>query len=299
MRLAVAAYTLWGLLTVYWKQLAGFAALELIGWRVVFAAIVMVIVVLARGTWPTVVAALRDRRTLARLAVAGTLLAANWLAYVGAVVSDRVIETALGYFMAPLATMLIGVLVLGEQMTAAQAAAFGCAAAAVVVLTVESGPPWIAIVLAATWSAYGLATRRLALGPIEGLAGETFVLFAPAVGFLLVASLLGGGTPDGTGNGTIAATAGPADWLLLAGTGVVTAVPLMLFAAAAKTVPFTLLGPLNLLVPVINFGLGWAVYGEPMPASRLIGFAFVWVALGLVTFDRVRTARADRTLVPS
>jgi chloramphenicol-sensitive protein RarD len=289
-RLAVAAYLLWGLLTIYWKQLSGFDAFELIAWRMACAGVVMAIVVTARRTWPTVVGALRDPGVARRLVVASLLLTVNWGSYVWAVTNDRVIETALGYFIAPLATMAIGVFVLKEQPTTAQRFAFGCAAVAVVILTVSYGrPPWIALVIAASWSLYGLAKRRVPLGAVESLAGETFVLFVPAVAAVVWFS---------TNSDSVAVTAGPTDWLLVLGTGAITAVPLMLFAGAAKSVPFTLLGPLNLLVPVINFGLGWLVYGEPMPADRLVGFAFVWVALGVVMWDRVSSHRRVAAAAP-
>jgi len=289
-RLGVAAYLLWGFLTIYWKQLSGFDAFELIAWRMACAGVVMAIVVTARRTWPTVIGALRDPGVARRLVLASLLLTVNWGSYVWAVTNDRVIETALGYFIAPLATMAIGVFVLKEQPTTAQRVAFGCAAIAVVVLTVSYGrPPWIALVIAASWSLYGLTKRRVPLGAVDSLAGETFVLFVPAVAALVWFS---------TNSGSVAATADPTEWMLVIGTGAITAVPLMLFAGAAKSVPFTLLGPLNLLVPVINFGLGWLVYDEPMPADRLVGFAFVWVALGLVMWDRVASHRRLAATAP-
>ena len=282
-RLAVAAYLLWGFLTIYWKQLSGFDAFELIAWRMACAGVVMALVVTARRTWPTVVGALRDPGVARRLVLASLLLTVNWGSYVWAVTNDRVIETALGYFIAPLATMAIGVFVLKERPTTAQRFAFGCAALAVVILTVSYGrPPWIALVIAASWSLYGLTKRRVPLGAVDSLAGETFVLFVPAVAAVVWFS---------TNADSVAATADPTEWLLVLGTGAITAVPLMLFAGAAKSVPFTLLGPLNLLVPVINFGLGWLVYDEPMPADRLVGFAFVWVALGVVMWDRLSSHR--------
>ena len=158
------------------------------------------------------------------------------------------------------------------------------AAMAVVILTISYGrPPWIAILLAGTWSLYGLAKRRVPLGAVDSLAGETFVLFVPAI--LAVAAF-------SMGADSVARTADPVDWILVLGTGVVTAVPLMLFAAAAQSIPFTLLGPLNLLVPVINFGLGWLVYDEPMPLDRLVGFAFVWCALIVVLWDQFSNRRS-------
>lgn len=282
-QLAVGAYLLWGFLTVYWKQLDAFDAFELIAWRMVCAGAVMAVIVTARRTWPTIVAALRDPAVARALAVSSVLLTLNWGSYVWAVTNDRVIETALGYFIAPLATMAIGVFVLKEQPTLAQRASFALAAVAVVILTVSYGrPPWIALVIAGSWSLYGLTKRRVPLGAVDSLAGETFVLFAPAVVAVIAFS---------SGADSVARTASGADWLFVLGTGVITAVPLMLFAAAAKAVPFTLLGPLNLLVPVINFGLGWLIYDEPMPADRLVGFGFVWVALVIVMWDRIATHR--------
>lgn len=281
-----AAYLIWGLLTIYWKQLSAFAALELICWRMLFAGVVMAIITTFRGMWPTLIAAFRDVVRLRRLTTAALLLTANWGSYVWAVVNDRVIETALGYFMAPLGTMAIGVLVLKETPTAAQRLAFALAAVAVAVLTISYGrPPWIAILLATTWTLYGLTKRRIELDAVNSLAGETFVLVLPAAVML---ALISGG-PD-----SAVSTADFGDWGFLLGTGVITAIPLMLFASAAQSIPFTLLGPLNLIVPVINFGLGWAFYNEEMPLDRIFGFAFVWAALIVVMWERIRVAQAAR-----
>lgn len=289
-RVGVAAYLIWGLLTIYWKQLGAFDALELIGWRMVTAAVVMAAITTARGTWPNIVAAFRSRATVGRLVVAALLLTGNWGSYVWAVVNDRVIETALGYFIAPLLTMAIGVFLLGEQINKAQRIAFGCASIAVAILTIGAGrPPWVALILAATWSSYALSKRHIGLGAIDSLTGETFVLFVPAVVLIVVLSSRSGSAVD-------AATG--VEWGFLLGTGLITAIPLMLFASAAQSIPFTLLGPLNLLVPVINFALGWALYDEPMPLNRLIGFGFVWVALVVVMTDRLRSARRRRTATP-
>jgi chloramphenicol-sensitive protein RarD len=282
-QLGVTAYLLWGFLTIYWKQLSTFDAFELIAWRMGCAGVVMAVIVTARRTWPNIVVALRHGPTARRLVMASVLLTVNWGCYVWAVTNDRVIETALGYFIAPLATMAIGVFVLHEEPTKAQRVAFALAAVAVVILTVSYGrPPWIALLIAASWSLYGLAKRRVPLGAVDSLAGETFVLFVPAVLAVLAFS---------TGADSVAKTADAVDWVLVLGTGVVTAVPLMLFAAAAQSIPFTLLGPLNLLVPIINFGLGWLLYGEEVPLDRLVGFAVVWVALLVVMWDRVTTHR--------
>ena len=282
-QLGVAAYLLWGFLTIYWKQLQAFDAFELIAWRMSCAGVVMAVIVTARRTWPNIVGALRHGPTARRLVMASVLLTINWGSYVWAVTNDRVIETALGYFIAPLATMAIGVFVLHEDPTRAQRVAFALAAVAVVILTISYGrPPWIALLIAGTWSLYGLAKRRVPLGAVDSLAGETFVLFVPAL--VAVAAF-------STRADSVARSADITDWMLVLGTGVVTAVPLMLFAAAAQSIPFTLLGPLNLLVPLINFGLGWLIYDEPVPLDCLVGFAVVWVALLVVMWDRVVTHR--------
>lgn len=278
----VAAYVIWGFLTIYWKQLDAFGAIELIGWRMLTAGVVMAGIVTVRGSWTVVIATMRASATRRQLVIAATLLTVNWGSYVWAVVNDRVIETALGYFIAPLATMAIGVVVLGERPDLSQKVAFVCASIAVVILTVSSGrPPWIALVLAATWSLYALSKRRIALDAIDSLAGETFVLFVPAIAIIVLTS---------TRATSVVQSAATGEWAFALFTGLITAVPLMLFAAAAKSIPFTLLGPLNLLVPVINFGLGWLVYGEDMPPDRLLGFGFVWVALIVVMAGRFASA---------
>jgi chloramphenicol-sensitive protein RarD len=292
---AVVAYLVWGLLTIFWKELAQFDPFELIGWRIISASVVMAAVISIRGRWRVLTAALRQPRVAVRIAVAAVLLTANWTGYVWAVTNDRVLETALGYFMAPLATMVLGVTVLGEQASRLQRSALALAGAAVVVLTISYGrPPWVALIIAASWSLYGLLKRQVPLTPIESLAGETFILLGPAL--VLVAVL--GGAAD-----SIPATATGGDWALIALTGVVTAVPLVLFAVAAKRVPFTLLGALQYLVPTINLLLGWLVYDESMPADRLVGFALVWIALLAVTVDQVGTpgqrAERARALAPT
>jgi chloramphenicol-sensitive protein RarD len=282
-RAAVAAYAIWGLLTIYWKELAELDAFELIGWRIACAGVVMAIVVTLRGRWPALITAARDRRTLGRVAIAALLLTANWTSYVWAVVNERIIEAALGYFMAPLGTMLLGILVLHEHAGRLQRVALACAAASVVVLTISYGrPPLLAFVIAASWSLYGLCKRQVALSPVESLAGETFLLTVPAAALAVVLGF--------TIDDNIPATASAPEWVLVLFTGVVTAVPLLLFAFAAQRVQLTLLGGLQYLVPIINFLLGWLVYDEAMPADRLLGFALIWAALGAVTADRWRAA---------
>ncbi len=282
LRAAIAAFSVWGLLTIYWKSLTGFDPFELIGWRIALATVVMAIVITVRARWGVMAAAFRDRVVLLRLTVAAVLLTANWTAYVWAVVNGRILETALGYFLAPLFTMLLGVIVLGEHASRLQRLALVLAGVAVVVLTISFGRlPVVAMIISVTWAVYGLLKRQIPLGAVESLAGETFVLAVPAAVVVVVFA----GRAD-----SIPATATGIEWILVSLTGVVTAVPLLLFAVAAQRVPFTLLGALQYLVPTINLLLGWVIYGEPMPADRLVGFVLVWLALAAVTYDRLRAA---------
>lgn len=278
---AMTAYAVWGLLTIYWKQLAGLNPIELIGWRVVSASAVMALYMQITGGWPAVRGALSNRATTVRIAISAVLLTVNWATYVWAVVNARILETALGYFLAPLGTMAIGVFVLGEQITRRKRWSVVFALAAVVVLTVSYGEvPWIAVMMAATWSVYGLMKRRVPLEAAESLAAETLVLTVPAI--IIVAA--GWWRHDGVPH---VATA--VDWGFLLASGIITVVPLVLFAFAAKRLPFTVLGPANYLVPIINFLLGWLMYEEPLSASRFAGFALVWMALTLVTLDTLRS----------
>lgn len=276
----VVAYLVWGFLTVYWKAIAGFDPVELIAWRVLGAGVVMAVLVTARHSWDNVRAVLTSSRTLPFVGAAAVLLTVNWMSYVYAVVEGHVLETALGYFMAPLGTMAIGIFVLHEQASRLQYAAMALAAAAIVVLTVSYGRvPYAAIAIAVSWSFYGLTKRRLPLAAVDSFAAESFVLVVPAA----VAVAVLAGRADSIPR---SADAGELTLVLLA--GIVTAIPLVMFAYAAARVPFTVLGPIQYLVPTINLVLGWAVYDEEMPASRVAGFAFVWAALVVTTLDQLQ-----------
>jgi chloramphenicol-sensitive protein RarD len=285
----LSAYVLWGLLTIYWKALGNFPALELIGWRVLASVGILVVVLGATGRLRTLRARTSDPALRWRIVAAALLLSVNWTAYVYAVVADHVIETALGYFMAPIGTMLLGVFVLHERLRRAQQAALVLAVAAVGVLTFSYGQvPVIALLLAVTWSLYGLLKKQVPLSALEGLASETFVLVVPAAALVV----WGSSRADSVIN---TATAG--QWILLALSGVVTTVPLVLFAGAARRVPLTILGPMQYSVPTINFLLGWLVYGENLPPARVAGFALVWVGLVVPTFDSVHRSRSNRVPV--
>ena len=280
----LGAYLLWGVLTAYWKLLDQFDAIDLIGWRVVTALVLLLVLVAAQRRLPAVGAALRDPRMLARVTAAAVLLLVNWTLYVWAVVNEHVIETALGYFIAPLFTALIGVVVLREKLRQLQKVGLAFAFAAVLVLTFAYGkPPILALAIAASWAVYGLLKKQVSLHPLESLSAETSVLALPAVAIVAWGILRSDAMFQGASVGDIA---------LVMLTGLATAVPLLLFAHSAQRLPLTLIGPMQYLVPVINFLLGWLAYGEPLETARFVGFVLVWVGLVCSFVDTLR--RSER-----
>lgn len=277
---AVAAYLLWGFLTLYWKELAEFDPVDLVGWRIASAAVVMTIILIITRKLGGLLPIVHDLTTLVNVVLASLLLTVNWSTYVWAVSNEHVIDTALGYFLAPLLTMAIGVYLLGERLSPMKRLSIACAVAAIIVLVASYGSmPWVAVLLAVTWSSYGFVKRRVLLDPVTSLTAELLVLIVPAlivVGFSF-------GRSDGVPN-----EAHGLEWALVLGTGAITAAPLLLFAYAAQRVPFTILGPANYLIPVINFLLGWLVFDESLPPSRVVGFVLVWFALVFATVDTIR-----------
>ncbi len=287
----LVTYGIWGLLTIYWKQLEHFDAFELIGWRITSAAAVMVLVLTVTRRWGDLGQVFGNRRTLRTVGLAAVLLTVNWTAYVWAVVHDHVLETALGYFIAPLTTVTVGVVALHEPLRRAQKIALAFAAASVVVLTISYGRvPLLALVIAASWTSYGFIKKGISLSPTQSMASESFVLVLPAI--VTVIALAGR-------SDSIPHSASGLQLGLAAATGIATVVPLMMFAFAAHRVPLTIIGPLQYLVPSMNFLIGWAMYHEPMPTDRLIGFALVWVGLIVFTVDSgLRVRRQTRNGPP-
>ena len=225
-------------------------------------------------------------RTWGLVAGASLAIAVNWGTYIYGVISDRVVETALGYFINPLVSVLLGVLIFRERLRSAQIGALVLAAGAVVVITVDYGhPPVIALTLAFSFALYGLIKKVVPLDPPTSLTAEGLVAAPFAVGYLIVLAAAGTGTFVGHGAGHS---------LLLMSTGVVTALPLLLFGAAAQRIPLTTLGMLQYLTPGLQMAWGVAVLHEDMPASRWIGFALIWLALVIFTADAVLRARGDR-----
>jgi chloramphenicol-sensitive protein RarD len=285
----VLAYGFWGLITLYWPLLEPAAPVEILAHRVVWSLVVVGVLLALVGR----IGALRalDRRRAALLTVAALLIAVNWGTFIYAVTSERVVETSLGYFINPLVTVALGVVVFGERLRRAQWAAFGLAALAVAVLTVDHGsPPWIALTLAGTFALYGLTKKRAGVDAVESLAFESAVLVVPAAVYLGLLGATGAGTFTTEGAGHVA---------LLVGAGLATALPLLAFGAAAVRIPLSMLGLLQYLAPSLQFLLGVLVFAEPMPPVRLAGFALVWAALALFTADGIRHARAHRGAAPA
>ncbi|MBV9820771.1 MAG: EamA family transporter RarD [Actinobacteria bacterium] len=277
------AYLLWGLFPLYWPLLKPAGALEILAQRMVWSLLLMAVVLVATRGLDSVRQLVADRARTARLALAAVLVSVNWGVYIWAVNNDHVVESSLGYFINPLLTILLGVLVLKERLTRTQWVAVGIATLAIVVLTVDYGrPPWIALILATSFGCYGFLKKQVSAGAVESLAVETAVMAGPAVLTLLV---LAGQSRLTFGH------AGAGNALLLAATGVVTAVPLLLFGAAARRLPLTTIGLLQYLAPVLQFAVGVGLRHEPMPLPRLLGFVLVWIALLVLTADALTRRR--------
>jgi chloramphenicol-sensitive protein RarD len=278
----VGAYLLWGLFPLYWPLLEPAAPVEILAHRITWS-LLFLVAVLAATTGFRYLRGLGRRRIL-QLTLAAVLVTVNWGTFIYAVNSEHVVETSLGYFINPLVTVALAVFVLHEHLRPRQRAAVAIAGIGVAVLAVDYGrPPWIALTLAGTFALYGLMKKIVRTEAAPGLFVETLLVAVPAV--VVLGVLHGGG--DGTfGN------AGTGHALLLVGSGVATAVPLLLFAAAARRIPLSTVGLLQYITPLMQLAIGVFVYDEPMPPARLAGFAIVWVALAVFTADMLRHARA-------
>lgn len=286
-----AAYLLWGGFPLFFPLLKPAGPVEVLAHRVVWSLIFVAVLVQVTGRWAGVRAVVADRGKLIRLSAAATVLAVNWGVYIYGVTSGRVVETSLGYFINPLVTVMLGVIVLRERLRPVQYAALGLAGVAVLFLSIENGrPPWIALILAFSFGTYGLLKKTAVVGSLEGLTVETAVLTPLGLLYLVVLQARGHATLT---------THGPGHGALLALTGLVTAVPLLFFGAAASRVPLTTLGVLQYLAPTMQFLLGVLIFHESLGLARLLGFCLVWVALLLFTGDLMSQRRRQlRLAVP-
>lgn len=286
--LGIAAYTLWGAFPLYWPLLEPAGAVEILAHRITWSLVTMVAVLVVVHRRRQFRALLADRRRMLLLTLAAVVVAVNWCTYIWGVNNERVVETSLGYYINPLVTVLMGVVVLGERLRPWQWVAMALATVAVVGLTVEYGAlPWVALVLAFSFGTYGLAKKTANVEAVESLTFETMVLAPLAVGWLLVLWSRGDAHFG---------TSGVGHTLLLLGTGVVTAIPLLCFGAAAIRVPMATLGLLQYLAPTIQFVLGITVLGETMSPMRWLGFGLVWVALVVFTWEALHHRRTQLRL---
>jgi chloramphenicol-sensitive protein RarD len=276
---ALGAYSAWGLFPIYWKLLQHVPPLELLGHRVGWSFLLLIGMVLATRRWGDFRRAALNGRVLRIYLAAGLLIGVNWLIYVWAVLAGYIVETSLGYFINPLLSVVLGVVFLGERLRRVQWLAVGLAACGVLYLTLAYGRlPWIALTLAVSFGIYGLLKKTAPLGALYGLTVETGVLFLPALGYLVFTEF--------SGQGAFLST-GPLADLLMVGAGLVTTLPLLMFAAAARRIPLSLIGVLQYIAPTLQFLIGVLVYQEPFGAAQLLGFGAVWLALAVFAFEGI------------
>jgi len=267
----IGAYLAWGVFLIYWKWLHGVPAIQLISHRIIWSFILLALILFVTRQWKRFRSAELSRRVVLIYLASAILLSINWLTYVWAVNAGFIVETSLGYFINPLISVLLGVIFLRERLRAWQWVPLGLAATGVVYVAISYGQfPWIALTLAFSFGIYGYVKKTAPLGSLYGLTLETGLLFLPAVGFLVYM--------EGLGQGAFLHVGSLKD-MLMVGAGVVTTVPLLLFASAAQRIPLSTVGVLQYIAPTLQFLIGVLVYREPFNRSHLIGFCIVWLAL--------------------
>ena len=278
-----SAYLLWGLFPLYWKLIDSSGAIELLAHRILWSLVTIALLVLVRRRFSQVRALIANPRSRWPLVAGAVLISVNWGTYIWGVNHDRVVETSLGYFITPLFTVLLGVIILKERLQVAQWIALGIAFVAVAGLTIENGrPPWVAIILTFSFGFYGLAKKQAGAGAIEGMAVESATVAPLALIAIMVLGFQGQSTVTHEGPGYLT---------LVLLTGPITAVPLLLFGAAATRVSMTTLGLLNYIAPIMQFIVGVAVFHEQMTPMRWAGFGLVWIALVILTLNGLHTRR--------
>lgn len=288
---ALGAYGLWGVLPVYFLLMAPSGPVEIVAWRILFSLVFCLVLLTVTRAWRGFRQLLRDRRAVLVLGAAGAFIVVNWTTFIAATLAGHVVEAALGYFINPIVTVLLGVLVLRERLRPLQWAAVGLSVLAVVVIAVGYGrPPWVSLVLAFSFGAYGLVKKQVGgrVDAVGGLTLETLWLAPFAAAALVVTAV------TGVGGGLAFGSAGTGHVLAIVGSGVVTAVPLLFFAAAARRLPLSTLGLTQYVAPVLQLVVGVVVLHEPMGTARWIGFGIVWVALVVLSVDMLRTAGGAR-----
>lgn len=282
----IGAYLIWGFLPIYWKALHDIPAIESLSSRIVWSLVLILLLLAVRQHWRWLPPALKNRRVMLTFLLSGSILALNWATYIWAVNANHVIETSLGYFINPLVSVMLGVWFLQEKLRRGQWTAVVIAALGVLYLTLIHGSlPWIALTLAITFAIYGYIRKTAPLGALEGLTLETAWLFLPALAVLLYLQQQDQGHLA-QGNWQLT--------LLLMGTGLITAVPLLWFSTAARLIPLSSIGLLQYIAPTCQFIIGVFLYDEPFTNAQLVGFCCIWLALLIYTTEGVRYNRRLR-----
>jgi len=287
---AIGAYTAWGLMPAYWKLLRHVPAAQMISHRVVWSFLLLSAFVALSRRWPALRAVAADPKVLRTYSVAAVLIGVNWLVFIWAVNAGFIVETSLGYFVNPMISVLLGVVVLGERLRPLQWIPVALACAGVLYVSIAHGSvPWIALLLATTFALYGLVKKTAPLGSVYGLTLETGLLLIPASLFLLYS--------NSVGDGVFGHEAARFDAMLV-GAGAITTVPLLLFASAARRIPLLWMGILQYIAPTLSLLLGVLVYGEPFSRDQLLGFSVVWTALLLFAAEGIVAHRAAFVAAP-
>jgi chloramphenicol-sensitive protein RarD len=288
--LAVLAYLIWGFLPLFFLLLAPASAFEVVSWRIVLSLVFCAILIAVTRSWSRLFGLLRDRRVMLTLLLAGVLILVNWTVYVYATLNGAVVDAALGYFINPILTVLLGVIVLRERLRPLQWISIGITAVAVLVIAINYGTfPWISVALAVSFGTYGLVKKRVG-GRVDALSGLTIetLWLSPLAAAVLIALAATGTLTFGTVS-TVQTVA-------MLSAGVVTAIPLLLFAGAARRLPLTTIGLTQYVTPLLQFVIGVFILHEALPVTHLIGFILVWVALIIFTIDMFRASRAGRKM---
>ncbi|MCP4896846.1 MAG: EamA family transporter RarD [bacterium] len=281
---AAAAFSIWGLAALYWRMLAEISALQLLAHRIVWSLPILFLWLTLSGRWKRIGQALTNIKTASILLVTTVLIAVNWGTFIWAVNNERVLHASLGYFINPLVSVLLGLVVLGERVNRFQTAAIVLAAFGVGYMAYQFGSlPWVSIALASSFGLYGLVRKVIQVEAVEGLAIETSVLTVVATAYLVML--------EQTGDGAFTHGSLTTD-LLLVGAGLITVVPLVLFTIGARNLPLSTLGLLQFIAPIGQFLLGVAVFGESFTTTHIVTFAFIWVALVIYVVDLRRRLRA-------
>ncbi|GAA1094760.1 EamA family transporter RarD [Nocardiopsis metallicus] len=283
--LGATAFLMWGFAALYWPFLSASEPSEVLAHRMVWALLAMcVFLLLARRGWSWLPQVLRSPRQLLLVAAAAVLISVNWWGFIYSVSITQTLQASLAYFINPLMTVCLGVVFFAERLRAAQWVAVGLGVVAVGVMTVAYGStPWLSLLMASSFAAYGAVKKYVSLDGMQSLTVETLMMFLPALGFVLYLEATGAGT---------AFSVSPGHTILLVGGGFVTALPLLLFGLAARRVPLSVIGMLQFIAPTMMFLIGWLIQGEEMPLSRWIGFLFVWLAVCVFAYDQIRSSRA-------